>query len=79
MRLERIWDYPALATFYKLRMEEAAAVDRATLAFAERGEGKLGRQGPHWVLRAGSHIAVLAIDREAGTVTILSIHRAYRW
>jgi hypothetical protein len=77
MILRDVWDFRAKATFYALRMSEATAVARAVIAFAERGEGELTRQGAHWVLRAGVHVAVLAIDHEARTVTVLNIHRAF--
>jgi len=78
MILRRLWDYPALARFYQLPRHEAEALDRATIAYAERGEGKLHRQGAHWLLPAGAHVAVLAIDEEGGTVTVVHFFRMPR-
>jgi hypothetical protein len=76
MMLKDRWDFPAKATFYELEVRDATAVARAVLAFAERGEGELKREGPHWVLPAGRHVVVLAIDRNERTVTVLRIFRA---
>ncbi len=75
MKLRIVWNYPALSTFYDLRIHEATAVDRAVIHFAETSEGRLTKVGPHHHLAAGSHNAVLDVDLDAGTVTVLRIYR----
>ena len=76
MKYRHGWDFPALVTFYDLRMSDAAAVDRAVIRFAETGEGGLEREPPYYRLRTGTHDALLAIDHEARMVTVLRILRA---
>ena len=75
MRLRIIWHYPALATFYSLRVHEATAVDRAVIRFAETSAGRLTKVGPHHHLFAGALFAVLDVQLDAGTVTVLRIYR----
>lgn len=70
------WDFPALATFYRLLPDKAAVIDRAVLRFAATGEGELEWEPPYHWLRAGTHDAVLAIDLEAQTITVLRLYRA---
>lgn len=76
MRLRIVWNYPALVTFYDLRVHEATAVDRAVLRFAETGEGQLTWVAPHHRLGAGAFDAVLSIQRAERVVTVLRIYRA---
>ena len=76
MRFRIVWNHPALVRFYQLRLSEATAVDRAVIRFAESGEGRLTWVAPHYRLGAGVHDAVLAIDGQAETVTVLRIYRA---
>jgi len=76
VRLQIAWGYPALTTLYALSPHEAAAVDRAVIHFAERGEGRLTRVGPYFRLEAGAHDAVVVIDRETWRMTVLRIYRA---
>lgn len=76
MRYEHGWDYPALVAFYRLRMHEAMAVDRAVIRFSETGEGRLEHEPPYYWLRIGTHDALLAIDHDTRTVTVLRIFRA---
>jgi hypothetical protein len=74
MRFRIVWNYPALVTFYDLRVREATEIDRAILRFAETGEGHLSWVAPHHRLRAGAHDAVLAIDPAERIVTVLRIY-----
>ena len=76
MRYRHGWDFPALSTFFNLRVHEAAAVDRAVIRFAETGEGNLEHEPPYHRLRAGAHDALLTIDHEARMVTVIRIYRA---
>jgi hypothetical protein len=71
-----VWNYPALAVFYDLRIHEATAVDRAVIRFAETGKGQLYRVGPHFRLRAGTFDAVLRIDTQERVLHVLRIYRA---
>jgi hypothetical protein len=71
-----IWNFPALATFYRLPMHAAVMIDRAVIRFAATGEGQIEWVAPHFRLRAGFYDAVLAIDREARTLTVLRIYRS---
>ena len=73
---EITWDWPALHAFYRLHPHTAMIVDRAVLRFAERGEGDIDHDPPHYLLRAGLYDALLAIDENAGTVSVLRIYRA---
>jgi hypothetical protein len=70
------WDFPALVTFYDLRIPDAAALDRAVIRFAETGEGDLEHEPPYYRLRTGTHDALLVIDHAARMVTVLRILRA---
>lgn len=74
--LDVVWDWPALATFYKLPLHTATMVDRAVVRYAERGEGQLGWDPPHHILLAGFYHIVLNIDFERGVVAVLRIYRA---
>jgi hypothetical protein len=76
VRLRIVWNYPALATFYDLRVHEATVLDRAVIRFAETGEGDLEWDPPHHRLRTGAHDAMLDIDTETRVVTVLRIYRA---
>jgi hypothetical protein len=76
MTFRVIWNWPALAMFYKLPMHSAFMVDRAVVRFAETGTGHIEWVAPHHRLRAGFYDAVLAVDREARTITVLRIYRA---
>ena len=76
MRFRHGWDFAALATFHDLRMHEAEAVDRAVIRFAETGEGDLEHEPPYYRLRAGTHDALLTIDRAARLMTVIRILRA---
>jgi len=78
VRLRILWNYPALVTFYDLRIHEATAVDRAVIRFAETGEGQLTRVAPHHRLRAGAFDAVLSIQMDARVVTVLRLYRVRR-
>jgi hypothetical protein len=78
MRLRQIWNFPALVTFYNLRMDEAFALDRAIVRFAETGQGTLEWDPPHHRLRTGAHDAIVRIDVEARELHILRIYRARR-
>lgn len=71
-----VWNYPALFTLYRLPMHSAVMVDRAIIRFAETGDGQLEWEPPYYRLRAGMHDALLTIDAEARTVTVLRIYRA---
>lgn len=75
MSLRIVWNYPALAVFYDLRVHEATAVDRAVIRFAETGEGQLYRVGRHFRLRAGAFDAVLRIDTRERILHVLRIYR----
>lgn len=57
-------------------MHSAFMIDRAVIRFAETGEGEVAREAPHYFLRAGFHDAMLALDRETRTITVLRIYRA---
>jgi hypothetical protein len=76
MSLEIIWNFPAERTLYELPRHAAETVDRAVLAFAEKGEGHLEWVAPYHRLRAGSYDMALVIDLHARTVTVLRIYRA---
>lgn len=78
MTLRILWNYPALAVFYSLRIHEATAIDRAVIRFAETGEGEISRAEPHYRLRAGGFDAVLSIDLGARVMTVLRIYRGKR-
>lgn len=71
-----IWDFPALATFYRLPLDKAASIDRSVIRFARTGEGELESEPPYHRLRAGAHDAMLTIDVAAETITVLRIYRA---
>ncbi len=73
-----IWTPPALYVFYELSPHTAMVVDRAVIRFAQTGEGHLSPIAPHHRLRAGVHDAVLDIDVEADTVTVLHLYRMRR-
>lgn len=51
-------------------------VDRAVIHFAERGEGHLDWDPPHYLLVAGFYDVVLNIDPEQRTMIVLQIYRA---
>lgn len=70
------WDWPALATFYRLPLHTATMVDRAVIRLAESGEGRLEWVAPHYRLRVGLCELALTIDHEEQTVTVLRIYRA---
>jgi hypothetical protein len=70
------WDPAALFVLYRLRMQTAATIDGALIRFAETGVGHVEWVPPYYRLRAGTHEAALAIDREARTLTVLRIYRA---
>jgi hypothetical protein len=75
MTLRIAWDYPALARFYALRPNEAMAVDRAVIRFAETGRGDVAREGPYYRLRAGGFRVRFAVDRERRTMCVLYLYR----
>ena len=50
-------------------------VDRAVIQFARTGEGELGHQPPHHILRTGLYNALVAIDEKGGTLCVLQIFR----
>lgn len=70
-----IWHFPALRVFYSLPMHSATILDRAVIRFAEKGEGELDADPPHFRLRAGLHDALLAIDVHGHTLTVLRVYR----
>jgi hypothetical protein len=78
VKLRIVWNYPALITFYSLRVHEATALDRAVIRFSETGEGQLTWVAPHHRLRAGAFDAILSIQREEREITVLRIYRAPR-
>lgn len=71
-----IWDWPALATFYKLPLHTATMIDHAVVRLAERGEGQLAWDPPYHLLRAGFYVLLLTIDNEQGVLSVLRIYRA---
>lgn len=76
MRLRRIWHPAALHVFYRLPLHTATLIDRATIRFAETGEGDLRWDPPHHVLYTGFHNVLLAIDLADGAIAVLRIYRA---
>lgn len=78
MKLRVLWAPAALHVFYQLPMHSAKLVDRSAIRFVERGEGEILWDPPYYLLRAGFHDLVLAIDTEARTLTVLRIRRARR-
>lgn len=76
MRFRTRWTPRALAYFYMLPLHSAAMVDRAVVRFAERGDGTLEWDAPYYLLRAGLYDAVLTIDAEAATISVIRIYRA---
>jgi len=73
-----LWDPAALFVFYRLPRFVAERVDRAVIALAERGEGRLEWVAPYHRLRAGTHDVALVIDPRALSITVLHIFRAPR-
>jgi hypothetical protein len=73
-----IWNYPALRVFYNLPRHSATLLDRTVIRFAERGEGEIEWDPPHYRLRAGIHDAMLAIDEAARIVYVVRVYRAAR-
>lgn len=71
------WDYPALATFYRLSPDQAYPIDRAVIRFAATGEGEVDWEPPYHLLHTGAHNAVLAIDVATESITVLRIYRAH--
>jgi len=59
-----VWDWPALATFYKLPLHTATMIDHAVIRLAESGEGQIEWVAPHHQLRIGFYEVALAIDSE---------------
>ena len=59
-------------------MHSATIVDRAVIRFVERGEGQIEWDPPYHRLRAGLYDAMVRIDRQAETFTVLRIYRARR-
>ncbi len=78
MSLAIHWDPAALYILHRLRMKAATAVDRAVIRFAETGEGELDWEPPYHWLGADTHQAMLSIDLQARTVTVLRIYRRKR-
>ena len=70
------WDFPALATWKQLDLEDAYIVARAAVRFAETGEGDLRWAPPYYRLRAGRHDLILAIDHGGGSTCVLHVYRA---
>jgi hypothetical protein len=75
MSLRIVWNYPALAVFYSLRVHEATAVDRAVIQFAETSKGHVARVGHRLRLRVGDFDAVLRVDHEERVLHVLRIYR----
>lgn len=73
-----IWDAAALFVFYRLPRHVAERVDGAVIRFAETGAGELDWDAPYYLLHAGGHDVVLAIDLNARSLTVLHIYRARR-
>lgn len=74
MSLRIAWNYPALITLYDLRVHSAMLVDRAVIRFAATGEGDV--EIPlYYQLRVGVFRVLFAVDREAGTMNVLFLHR----
>lgn len=71
-----LWGPQARFVFYRLPIHSAALADRAVLRYAATGEGELESEPPYYILRAGKHDLMLAIDFEARTITVLRIYRA---
>ena len=78
MTFRILWNFPAVATFQKLPMHSAFLIDRAVIRFAETCQGEVTKALPYYRLRAGFYDAVLAIDRETRTITVLRIYRGRR-
>lgn len=76
MKATVLWDPAALYVFYRLPRIDAERADRALLALAERGEGRLEWVAPYHRLGAGKYDLVLAIDGRALSITVLHILRA---
>jgi hypothetical protein len=76
MKFAILWHQAALFAFYRLPLHTATLVDRATVLFAETGEGRLEWVAPYHRLRAGKHELVIAIDREKRVFTVLGIYRS---
>jgi hypothetical protein len=76
MKLEIIWNFPALAALYRIPWRTAETVDRAVIRFAERGEGRIEWIAPHYRLRAAAYEMAIVIDRQARTLTVLRLYRA---
>lgn len=70
-----VWDWPALATFYRLPLHTATIIDRAVVRFAEHGEGQVGWEAPHHILVAGFYRVLLNIDFETETITVIRLFR----
>jgi hypothetical protein len=78
MRTDILWDRPALFVFHRLPRSEAEDVDRAVIALAERGEGRLEWAAPYHRLRAGKYELALVIDARVPSITVLHIFRTRR-
>jgi len=75
MTYEIIWDWPALATFYRLPPHTAMIVDRAVIRFAHHREGHIEWVAPYHRLRAGLYGLALRIDPRERTITVIRIYR----
>ncbi len=75
MSLRIAWNYPALITLYDLRVHSAMLVDRAVIRFAATGEGDVRKIPLYYQLRVGVFRVLFAVDREAGTMNVLFLHR----
>lgn len=71
-----IWNFPALATLYRLHWQTAAVVDAAVIRFAEAGVGQVEWVPPYYRLQAGAFEAALTVDVEAQTLTVLRLYRS---
>jgi hypothetical protein len=76
MSFNIVWNFPALATLYALPWQRAAAIDAALIRFAETGVGRIEWVPPYYRLRIGTHEAVLTLDVETRTLTVLRIYRS---
>lgn len=78
MTFRVLWNFPAVVMFHRLPMHSAFLIDRAVIRFAETGKGEVTWIAPYYRLRAGFYDAVLAVDRETHTLTVLRIYRGRR-
>jgi hypothetical protein len=78
VRLTVLWDFPAEAVRIQLGLKTQMAICREVIRFAETREGNVRQDGPYYRLRVAGFEAMLSIDRDAETLSVLRLYTARR-